>query len=328
MTTLTEVLKIAEDVHTDLPAPILCKIENEAKVAASQNIGGFPIVDPLHVEDCIKNAKWQRSLAITEYKESREKAKAHLQKLGIDKYIAIVPTLYWQKLCDCHHLITVHPGLHRGDMSVNTKKVYDITEKARHYWDTAAGIFGGCAGLIALGTFAIQFFGQFFDLHKSLLGSAAVGGLITLSGLSFLIAQYLGKRAVMNHLAKTSYGDLIRELLHYEPYNYLHSHQAKLILPSPPEDVVMLLRKLRDGNQGFSVTAEPEALQFSPSVEELYRNAHALTKERMREMAHDPIITIYFGKATAVLAQFGDFNWEKKVMEEIIGNSALPISSN
>lgn len=317
--TLEETLEIVSNVSQSVPEKVAEKIIAKATEDSVQNIGGFPITDHLLVQDRLDDAKAKRAHAIYVFNSDKEKLREKLINYGIDKYLAIVPTGYWKNVCDRHNLETVHPDL-QGRIQVNTKVPYELTERAKHRWDILSGIlglFGFVSGLI---TAAI------FYNNDSFQNMALITiGIGLSSWLAYHIGERLGKRAIRNHLQKMPYATLVREL--FTPTNdwrWSTGASAQLILPSPPTDVVLLLRKLRDHREAFTVTADPRALQFNPSVHDLYLRGHAIERERIAQEQLDPIITITHNNATAVLAQFGNFKWEKDVIEDIM--SSVPLS--
>lgn len=327
--TIEETLEMVANVPQSVPEKVAEKIIAKATKDSVQNIGGFPITDPMLVQDRLNEAKAKRANAIFTFIKDKDTLKDRLaHHLGIDKYLAIVPTTYWKNICDRHNLETIHPDL-QGRLQVNTKVPYELTEKAKRYWDIASCIFG-VLGFV----FGVAFVIMALPLPpprpvNSGLPSLSSMAYITLafgflSWLTHYNGKRLGKKAVRNHLRKTPYATLVRDM--FTPtndYRWSTGAAAQLILPSPPPDVVLLLRKLRDHSETFTVTADPRALQFNPSVHDLYLRGHAIEKDRIAQEL-DPIITIAHNNATAILAQFGDFKWEKDVIEDIM--SSLPLS--
>lgn len=326
MSTLAQTLAVAEDLSADLPLPIAKAVEAKAAADAPQRIGGFSIVDPLLAGDRLRQARAHRERAVAQFNSDKDKIKAELAAIGISEIIAVVPTAYWKCLCERHGLLTVAPGV-RGLVSVSTKKSYDLTQAASRFWHQASSAVGALTFFGAGLFFAIQFFSQSLWSAGTMRAIAVIAAAAALSLLLHKTGTLLGGRAVRRYLEATPYDALVRELIN-AAYEYSFSPSVELMLPDPPLTVVMLLRKLRDADRAFSVTAEPAAISFRPSVEELYLRGHEMESERMRKEAQwiaDPIVTVESNSVTAVLAQFGDFQWEKSVIEDIVSSVPLPI---
>lgn len=327
MSTLAQTLAAAEDLSADLPLPIAKSVEARAAADAPQRIGGFSIVDPLLADDRLRQARAHRERAVAQFQKDKDQIRAELAAIGISEIIAVVPTAYWKCLCERHGLLTVAPGV-RGRVTVSTKKPYDLTQAASRSWHQASNFVGALTFFGAGLFFAIQFISQTFWPAETVRALAVIATAAALSILLHKAGTLLGRRAVRRYLESTPYDALVRELVN-SGYEYAFSPSVELMLPDPPLSVVMLLRKLRDANHAFSVTAEPAAIRFNPSVEELYLRGHEMESERMRKEAQwlaDPIVTAERNSVTAVLAQFGDFQWEKSVIEEIVSTVPLPYS--
>jgi hypothetical protein len=53
-------------------------------------------------------------------------------------------------------------------------------------------------------------------------------------------------------------------------------------------------------------------------------SGYATRERELVELARDPIITVSENGLTAILAQFGDFEWERAVVEEVVWSRPLP----
>lgn len=319
--TLDETLCMVSEIKTVIPERIAEQIITTATKDSVQNIGGFPITDPLLVQDRLDHAKEKRLAAIKVFNADKECLKTKLSTIGIDKYLAIVPTAYWKNICDRHNLLTVNPDM-QGKVQVNTKVPYEMTNVSKLRWNAASGVMGACA-IVSTILVVISLLNSSAAYFTLFAGIAATFGFVCWA-LSY-IGDRRGQTAILRHLQNTSYEKLISELLKPSRDYRWSSSAAHLILPSPPMEVVLLLRKLRDARESFTVTADPKAFQLMPSVETLYMKGHAIEKERIRQENIDPIITIQHNNAVVVLAQFGDFKWELDVIEDILSSTPLPI---
>lgn len=318
--TLDETLCMVSEIKQEIPDQIAKQIVATATRDSVQNIGGFPITDHLLVDDRLVEAKNRRAAAIKAFEVDKEYLVTKLASMRITDYLAIVPTAYWKNLCDRHHLQTARPDMN-GKVSVNTKVPYDLTEKARQRWNAMSGIIGAFAALCTICA-VIAFLNSATDYFLFGTALAVCSGFLSW-GLSH-IGVRRGQTAILRHLQNTSYGQLIGELLKPTSDYRWSISAAHLILPAPPLNVVLLLRKLRDARELFTVTADPNAFHLNPSVETLYMKGHAIEIWRQHQEKLDPIITIAQNNATAVLAQFGEFKWELEVIEDILSGVSVP----
>lgn len=327
--TIEETLAIAADISTSVPERIAEEVITKATKDSVQNIGGFPITDLFLVQDRLDQAKANRAQAIDIFKHDSNQLKEKLTSFGIDKYLAIIPTTYWKNLCDRHNLETVNPDIN-GRCQINTKIPYELVEAAKHRWNQAAAIVAGLALLSCAATVnAFLSSPVFWHPYSAAISAAVTVGLGFACWALSYIGVMRGKVSIQKYIKETPYAKLMRDMfMSSHDYRLSQAGYAQLILPAPPVDVVSLLRKLRDHSRQFTVTADPRALQFTPSIEELYLKGHAVERERIRLDNLDPIITIAYNNATAVLAQFGDFKWELDVIEDIMSSIPLPTSRN
>lgn len=143
------------------------------------------------------------------------------------------------------------------------------------------------------------------------------------------LARY-GSAAEAERAAARSYPTFVKSLFPTVPENGM---LASVILPTPPQDVADILLKAK----GFSlhVAAVPEAIRFTQTPTDLYKGAtqHSRDEWAQRQgyadyadwVRRDPIVFWNHGTASAVIAQFGDFPIEKKVVDIVMeGDSLIP----
>lgn len=129
--------------------------------------------------------------------------------------------------------------------------------------------------------------------------------------------------------AKVNHAGYVKELLPWEPHQGI---PASLVLPTPPADVAAILLKAKALD--LHVAAEPEAVQFVETPTELWNNTKHPKDEWARRQGYadyadwvkrDPIVFHQEGTAAAVIAQFGDFPIEKKVVDLVMaGDNLIP----
>ena len=108
--------------------------------------------------------------------------------------------------------------------------------------------------------------------------------------------------------------------------------RARIILPEPPAEVVATL--LNAKGLKLKVAAVAEAIAFSEAPEKilgrerddrLFEQWERDRLEKMREerLLKDPIVYHEHGSAVAVIAQFGDFPVEQRVVDEVVNSEYL-----
>jgi hypothetical protein len=310
-----EALTLIESEVTDaLPTRRLDEARSKAKL--ERVVGGFKFDDPLAIEDKVAEAKKAHSYRFAEYFKNRDSLERKLQSMDV-KPLAMVPSSYWNEITKRHGLVTVSPNL-EGRISINHMRSYVIGEKAGHIFDKVSVI--SCSMAILSGMVAV------FGLVNGVFDKYTVVSLAFFTAVaiaSVLIKPRVVERKLKEYLSTCSRYDLLKTLTD-APFGQSTS-LATLRLPNPPDDVITMLRKLWKANQRFEVTAEPAALLLEPSPEKLFMNGYVAEVKAIREARDaDPIITISRNGVTAVLAQFGDFKWERAVIEDVIWSKPLP----
>lgn len=126
----------------------------------------------------------------------------------------------------------------------------------------------------------------------------------------------------------------------YDYRSYDRTTMIRVGFPEPPLDVQQVLHKAR--KLELKVAAVPEAILFAedpvPVVarhlkkiedakeqdrKQVEARRRELEEARKRALRYDPIIYTEFGTAAAVIAQFGDFAIEKKIIEAIAHSQYL-----
>ena len=101
---------------------------------------------------------------------------------------------------------------------------------------------------------------------------------------------------------------------------------ATVVLPLPPADVAQTLARAATTGYTLHVAAVPEAISFKETMAELRARETARRKaEEARRLAaqRDPIIYVEEGSAAAIIAQFGDFPIEQKVVDAVIASDDI-----
>jgi hypothetical protein len=305
----------------------------EANKLSNRTVGGFSFIDPRWVEEQVQNARETREHNVKSFRERRAALIEKLAGFSI-KPLAVLPAKYWDEITQQHGLVTLCPNMD-GKVRVSRDVSHRVGAAAGNMGDTLAGIFMsvGVLATLALALMnmvsADSVVGFMYICLTSPLFVAAMAftifGTVGIYKMRDWRVQYVLKNWIKTHTR----AQLIQAVTaRYDDYSY---HTAMLRLPDPPADVIELLRKLRSANLAFEVTAEVDAVCLNPSPEQLFCEGYKIREEQLRTERADPIIVVrehdHNGNPTgvvAILAQFGDFAWEKKVVDEVVWSRPLP----
>lgn len=327
---IREAVKLIEDGVTDtLPERRELAVREKAEKKLTRVVGGFQFDDPQVVEQSVEAAKQRHRDTYDRYCGHCARLEDKLAGLGITA-MAFVPSGYWAEITKAHRLVTVSPLLD-GRVQVLLEVPHKIGRPIAERCDKLlTGLFSltviaAIVGVILAGAFSasgpVEAFGMFV---RSPVSFFMYGGF-ALMGLVSFMKSWLISRALRNWLDTHTTFELVDAMTSYN--HYAVSTWSAVRMPTPPADVVVLLRKLADANERFDVTAVPEALLFTPSLESLFMKGYH-EQERLieEERRRDPIITISQNGVTAILAQFGEFEWERRVIEDVLWSKPLPVA--
>jgi hypothetical protein len=104
---------------------------------------------------------------------------------------------------------------------------------------------------------------------------------------------------------------------------------VKVILPTPPKDVQAVLVQLsRHTEFNARTAAVPQALAFNPPLSSLMRDGIKAQQEeaaRIRALQRDPIVYVLRDGVVAIVAQFGDFPIEQKIVDHLTKNEVIEL---
>jgi hypothetical protein len=130
--------------------------------------------------------------------------------------------------------------------------------------------------------------------------------------------------AMAEGFAKNNWPAMLKKYFPDQDSEGLDGVNATLVLPTPPADVIETLMKAQ--SLVLNTTAVAEAVSFKETPTQLMRRETARREEEARQRAlaaMDPIISHDHGSATAVIAQFGEFPIEKKIIDAIVATGDL-----
>ena len=111
-----------------------------------------------------------------------------------------------------------------------------------------------------------------------------------------------------------------------EPDNNNSGLKVKVKFPKPPQSVKETLLKVHKANLKTMLTADKGAIKLETDVfalllskvKEEQKKAAEFERRRLAILAADPIIWIQEGSCVAIIAQYGNFPVEKKVVEQVL----------
>lgn len=143
-----------------------------------------------------------------------------------------------------------------------------------------------------------------------LLGIVPSTGVFLFSGFMIFtdlrIARLLGRTRVIRSLLKVrEYGET--------------GVGVSYAFPTPPADVADVLSRAEKAGIAIHVAAEPDAVSFDINpIEYAAEGARARRVAMRAARMADPIVYVRLGSAVAIIAQFGDFPIEKRVIDEVM----------
>lgn len=304
---LMEVLKKAETGYNTLSPEIEKTLVAKYEKEATSNIGGFVVHDDTYVENMLKRHSNISASNFRHFEKDRDDLASRLINNNI-AHLAIIPTIAWNNIVKKHNLVTINPDFN-GKVPITTLVPFEISSKFfRPYWYSAAVLLP----VLSAVTGYLSYF------HGFEAGFAGVVGTLGAAGTMWGAAHYLNKKNLEGVLKGMSKVDLIKSMLDRSRW-YSFQQTAEVILPAPPKDVVANIVKLKNSRMNFEVTAEPNAIEFKPSLESMFLKGYQIEAERRAlEERLDPIITVQRNHATAIIAQYGEFEFEKAAVEQAI----------
>lgn len=313
--------------YPELPAKLEEEAIRKAEAGATRVVGGFKFHDSAWIDDKLREAKEARLYDVSKFEEKKKAITEKLEKIDI-KPLAVVPANHWDEITKLHDLVTLSPSLD-GKVSVGGEVAHQAGSGVGDRIDVAASSFAAVGSVLAFGRgFYIgtgsDSLGQFMlSIAVDSWMHAAFFLLATSILITSVVKPYFLGRVLDRWIETHSYADLLRAVTEGRSYS---GHRAVLRLPDPPADVVSLLRKLVAANWQFEVTAEAEAIALNPPARDLFHASYKIREQELEALRRDPIICVREGSVVAVLAQFGDFEWEKAVVEDVVWSKPLPKS--
>jgi hypothetical protein len=253
------------------------------------------------------------------FKQDADALRASLSSAGITP-LAVIPTVWWDRIVTRSKLVDFEPsgkgtvGVHLSEYATAIKRGWYKTISFFATWFTLAF----AVSAILYHTAPINMYGVvLLPLIPTVLATAALANWWESAWAWIVSSVYTMTRGGNKRL--------LVEILRKSKDGYSARHVG-VTLPRPPSNVMDILLKADRAQMRMRVAAVPEAVQLAQSPRQLIANEvrdqwsqEALERrEAARVRALDPIIYVMKGSAVAVIAQFGDFPIEQRIVEEVV----------
>jgi hypothetical protein len=296
------------------------ELENPTGEVKTHYVAGFPVdnvtVPPRGFDDRRRS-----------FREDSARLRERLAASGVQP-IAVLPAQWWHAMVDRAGLLDLAPD-DQGRVQLNADRVAKRALKG-------AGPFMSLVATSTILLSALCYYAFVFrhGLTPYHLGRAVVivGGSVAFSAAFFafiVTATPLGAYVTagwssLYYMLTHRRVNVVRQML--EDGKSRGGRLVQVYLPKPPEEVTAVLKKCV--GQRLRVAAVPGAVGFSKSpgrlIYESLRDERQEEYRRQREMRQlDPIVYAESGSAVAIIAQFGAFPIEQKLVEEVVKSGSL-----
>jgi hypothetical protein len=295
-----------------------------------RRIGGFSVPDP-DLRAAKQNSYVQ---GIMSYASGRAAMLSTLEKAGITA-LAVLPKAAWDTICKRSELLTLSPDSEghvysSGAPFDNARKEANDTIQTFQAFQIAIGsVLCGVAFALAILSYNDIAYASIFSTLGHFTKFVLLSALMSIPGLILNLilegAMGIGSKLVYRRIVV---GRLLKS------FNFIQSvfdrtdhgkYAFGVTLPQPPKDVAEVLLKAAkvaaENRYEMRTAAVMEAVHFTPSIADVYHKndeVRSQEEEAARIAAsRDPIVTLEKNGIVVVIAQFGDFPIEQKVLEEV-----------
>lgn len=246
------------------------------------------------------------------FQDSRIQLEARLRAKGVEP-MAVVPLSWWDEIVSRSGLVDVDTTA-RYEFRIDL----DLIGRIVSLRNALAGAIGVGTGLATIGA-AYTIGGM------PALTVAAGLSILPGAGATWAAVRYLLRAETMVR-AFDMRGGLLPRVLFRSEKKWPEGEPVEITFPPPPADVVEVLRKTAETGFDVRVAAERSAVAFSIDpvlyVADQITRREIILRERRARVAADPIVYVRLGEAVAILAQFGDFPIEKRVIDSVVGKAS------
>lgn len=337
---LPEIQRIIDmAVMRELHDPHLSEeVMQSIRARSERMIAGFPVLDRLHYKDLVNEATQALKMRLEAYQDTAAEMRETLVERGISA-IAIVPLKTWERL--------YRPsGMYEMEIDRDGKVALDLSELEESIKDRKRFVNIAFVLLLVVATSACAVAGgmKFFDFMSSgVFGSAyryflsivvgiivAAFAFVVLGLFLFSLAQEearfmpLFERAITRRcFASLSWKDILEKVMpDHRSSSSSQAVKATVLLPPIPDEAASVLAQARGLN--LRTIVDPDAFSFEESVESLLRGQRNEVRETRRTEFNrqlpyvflDPNVAWYKDDVVAVIVQWGDSPFEKRVVEQ------------
>jgi hypothetical protein len=285
-------------------------------------IGGVEIVPAGVREIAAKHFAEEHETSLTAYRHACAEIELRLAARDIAP-LCFVPRNAFAAMCKAKGLIRFQDNADRLPLYINPINWYNISGLR------AALVGSGLVGAALVGA-AVMVAGASDRLSLTLLsvltaGLAACAGSVALGWFSRFYERRRQVRSITKEARDNSAG-FLRKVVPTPPRSGA-THQARFRLPAPPKEVTDVLCKLPydphhvlSGSERINlyVACDPGAVLFTPP---LHEQLPSLIREKWRQeraARFDPIHYVEHGPAVAILTQYGDWPFERELIDECL----------
>lgn len=333
-----------EAIDAQIRKPQLTDEELERITQKSQrSVAGFKITDPQIKTRLEDEAREELKKRWSHYESTRESMTQKLKQMGINPR-SVLPGKVWNRLYKTAGLYQLR--VYEDDcIRLETEELKQkIGIKEREYIAQILVLYAILIVSVGIGA------GYLSYLHEGILvGSIIVGILSSFSAFIVAVMTFMDespipdflegmmsrvqgvwmKRRARKFAEQTSWQDFLRIVMpEQRSYSGFYSNniaKVKVILPEPPADVSEILARVEDGID-LKVAVDPECFGIEGGIRgvvdaELKKSKEE--QERHFDLGRDPIVLWEMNGVVAVIAQFGDSPFERRVINVIANEHDL-----
>lgn len=334
---------LSEAVDTAIAAQIQNPL-TPVDVAAAVKKGATLRIAGIETRDnsVIEAARAKRLSEFRAQKEAEAALRKRFEDAGV-AHIKIIPTKAWNALCARQGLKTVRPR-NDGTICVSNDWLSGIDIEAEQalikipIYALGAGLLIGIVG--GLTVFGVSWYGAFGSLlvgaSTSHIASQIAERGSFKEGMPTSTALRLTERRLIKKKLQGDALSVWTMLLpeHTEPKKGV---RVGIDLPPAPEDVQQNLIKAMQAGFNLTLHAEPAAMLLRETAPDAFISAREprykaqdakideakRERERQKALRHDPIVTTGDDLVTAIIVQYGEFPFEKQVIDHVLSTEAL-----
>lgn len=291
-------------------------------------VSGFRVENPGALEAERKRRLSERCRKQQAYEKDRDALRQRLVRAEVSP-LAVVPAAAFARLCDEAKLLRLAPD-RSGTIGIRADRLIgQLRDQARKI---AIACWGPAMLVLPLGIFFATWFGT-TDIAAALAIGIFVGVMADVVLFGFIFSAALAGRPYEESVAAI-FRRLARGVDRWPAARFLSrveivsnfGARMPLRFPDPPAEVAEIVRRVaRMPDFSIGVALEPSALAFAAPPSEFLRDHLDHAEIDLRSAFHvkfDPILFVEQGSAVAIVAQYGDFPFEREVVDKVAAITA------